>query len=70
MPNYKNKETGEVKSFPRIRIVHPDKGESYIVNLDDKNMDMTQWEWFDDNPTTSYETIRMSKSRTDGHGIR
>lgn len=70
MPNYKHKETGEIKHFSKIRTYYPEKGEPYSVNLDDTSIDMTEYDLFQDEPTTSYETVRMSKSSSDGRGIR
>lgn len=68
MPDYKNKETGEVKRFPRIRTHYHDDGTTTTINLDDKNIDMTQWDLY--NETANYEAIRVTKAHGDGRGVR
>lgn len=72
MPEYKNNKTGEVRYFSRIRRVpDPNTLEFTTINIADSNMDMTDWvEFKDDTESTSYNTIAVTKSKTDGVGIR
>ena len=68
MPQYRNKETNEIVSIPRVRTIYHENGTSTEQDLGGV-YDMTQYELYHE-PDFTYSTVRVSKSPTDGHGIR
>jgi hypothetical protein len=75
MPNYKNKETGDIVRFPSVRITWDDE----MANQKELTMTamhgLDQWE----NILDTYDfvqddggvyNVKMKKARLDGHGMR
>lgn len=64
---FKHNETGEIISVARVRYFVEDGKPP--MDLGGK-YDLSQYTYFDDEPTATYETIKTKKARTDGHGFR
>ena len=64
---FKHKETGEIIRVARVRYFIEDGKSPQDLS---GTYDLTDYEYFDEEPTTSYETVRVTKGRNDGKGLR
>ena len=68
MPRYKNKETGEIKSFSRTRTYINDDGSRREIDVATGEDITRDWELVSE--ATDYSSIATKKSPTDGFGNR
>lgn len=67
---FKHKETGDIIQLSRVRYYVSEGKVTSRVDLGG-TYDLTQYDDFnEDAMSTSYETIKMTKSKTDGKGLR
>jgi hypothetical protein len=67
MPNYRNKETGEVKRFASVRITWNEDGSSNEMCLVTGESLLENWDFI---PHDGEWNVKMKKATTDGGGMR
>ena len=67
MPNYRHKETGEVKRFPSIRITWDEDGSTTEVCLNTGESLLENWDFI---PHDGDWNVKMKKAIGDGRGVR
>jgi hypothetical protein len=69
MPNYKNKETGEIQRFASIRISWDEEtGEKFEVDLQTGKNLLEDWDFVED--SSEGYNVKMKKAYRDGGGLR
>ena len=68
MPNYKNRKTGEIKSFSRTRTYINDDGSKREIDITTGEDITKDWELVSE--ATDYSSVIAKKSPNDGYGTR
>ena len=67
MPNYRHKETGEIKRFAQVRITWDADGSTKEVCLNTGENLLENWEFI---PHDGDWNVKMKKAIGDGRGVR
>jgi hypothetical protein len=67
MPNYRHKETGEIKRFPSVRITWDENGETSEVCLTTGENILENYDFV---PHDGDWNVKMKKAIGDGGGLR
>ena len=67
MPNYRHKETGEIKRFAQIRVTWNEDGSTKETCLTTGESLLDNWDFI---PHDGDWNVKMKKAHGDGHGMR